>query len=200
MQQQRGEVVAESIRSQGRIAAAHEFDLGEADNVSRLFSTCEAKIGPVDVLVINHTHDVYETFDPAMVTNEPFGVSVTNAQSIDRHFAVNARASALMMREFLQRYLARKAQSGRIITLSTVLAHSRNVSYAASKHALVSYSMSAAREMGRYGITVNVVCPGATQTGYISPEAESQIAIETPLRRVGTAEDVADVITFLASE
>lgn len=200
MQQQSGEVIAESIRSQGRIAAAREFDLGEVDNVSRLFDACEAEIGPVDVLVINHTHDIHETFDPAMVTNEPFGVSITNAESIDLHFAVNARASALMMREYLQRYLARKARSGRIITLSTVLAHQRNVSYAASKHALVSYSMSAAGEMGKYGVTVNVVCPGATQTGYITPDDEGKVAARTPLGRVGTAEDVADVITFLASE
>ncbi len=74
-----------------------------------------------------------------------------------------------------------------------------NVSYAASKHAIESYSRSAAAELGRYGITVNVVAPGPIQTGYITPEQEAQIARSTPLGRAGIPEDVADVIVFLAS-
>ena len=81
-----------------------------------------------------------------------------------------------------------------------MLGHAGNISYAASKRALVSYSMSAAEEMGKYGITVNVVCPGATQTGYITPESEEWIINETPLGRLGQPEEIADVITFLASE
>jgi len=105
-----------------------------------------------------------------------------------------------MMREYLQRYISRKTQWGRIVNLTTVRAHPRNVSYAASKQALLSYSLSAALEMGKYGITVNVVCPGATQTGYISPENEPWIVQRTPLGRLGTPEDVADVIVFLVSE
>jgi 3-oxoacyl-[acyl-carrier protein] reductase len=54
--------------------------------------------------------------------------------------------------------------------------------------------------MGKYGIMVNIVAPGPIQTGYITPEAEAEIAAETPLRRVGWPEDVADAIVFLASE
>lgn len=138
-----------------------------------------------------------ETFDPALVQD---GIALTNAESIDRHFAVNARACALLMREYLQRHLAREARWGRIINLTTVLRHSRNVSYAASKRALVSYTMSAAEEMGKYGITANVVCPGPTQTGYITPESAAELVARTPLGRLGLPEDVADVITFLASE
>jgi NAD(P)-dependent dehydrogenase (short-subunit alcohol dehydrogenase family) len=72
--------------------------------------------------------------------------------------------------------------------------------YAASKHAIESYSRSAALEMGKYGITVNVAAPGPIQTGWLTPEQETQIATQTPLGRVGRPEDVADVIVFLASE
>ena len=54
--------------------------------------------------------------------------------------------------------------------------------------------------MGKYGITVNIVAPGPIQTGYITPEAEADIATNTPLGRVGSPEDVACVIVFLASE
>ena len=54
--------------------------------------------------------------------------------------------------------------------------------------------------MGKYGITANVVCPGATQTGYLTPENEEQLIAQTPLGRAGAPEDAADVIVFLASE
>ena len=91
---------------------------------------------------------------------------------------------------------------GRIINVSTdaASAHTANISYAASKHAIESYSRSAAAEMGKYGITVNIVAPGPIQTGYIRPELERDIATNAPLRRVGAPEDVADVIVLLASE
>ena len=107
-----------------------------------------------------------------------------------------------MMSEYTQRFLERKAETGRIINLSTDAAHAHesNVSYAASKHAIESYSRSAAIELGRYGITVNIVAPGPIQTGYLAPEEEAHIAANTPLRRIGKPEDVAGVIVFLASE
>ena len=74
------------------------------------------------------------------------------------------------------------------------------ISYGASKYAMESYTRAAAVELGRYGITANIVSPGPIQTGWISPELEAKIAEETPLGRVGYPEDVADVIVFLASE
>jgi 3-oxoacyl-[acyl-carrier protein] reductase len=200
MQQQPPDAIIDVIRSGGGTVAAAEFDLGETENIARLFNRCEGQLGPVDVLIVNHTHCVLETFDPAAVREERFRISLTTAEGIDRHFAVNARACALMMREYLERHIARKGRSGRIITLTTVLSHSRNISYAASKRAIVSYTLSGALEMGKYGVTCNVVCPGATQTGYITPESEKQLIAQTPLGRLGQPEDVADVIVFLASE
>jgi 3-oxoacyl-[acyl-carrier protein] reductase len=161
-----------------------------------------AELGAVDVLVNNHTHCVLETFDPALTSDEGGGVFLASAARIDAHFAINARACALMMAEYLQRYLKREASWGRIINVSTDAAHAHtaNISYAASKHAIESYSRSAASEMGKYGITVNIVAPGPIQTGYIAPEDEAAIATGTPLGRVGRPEDVADVVVFLASE
>jgi len=115
---------------------------------------------------------------------------------------VNARACALMVAEYTARCLQRKARWGRIINVSTDAAHchSANTSYAASKHAIESYSRSAAAELGKYGITVNIVAPSPIQTGYLTPQKESSIAAATPLGRIGRPEDVADVIVFLASE
>lgn len=202
MQQQSAEPLIQQIQSQGGIAFAHETDLANPDNIPLLFDLCEAKLCAVDVLVNNHTHCVLETFDPALTTNEGSGIYLTTAASIDAHFAVNARAYALMMSEYLKRYLKRNAKWGRIINVSTDAAHAHtaNISYAASKHAIESYSRSAASEMGKYGITVNIVAPGPIQTGWLTPDSEIDIAKHTPLRRVGKPEDVADVIVLLASE
>ncbi|MEW5976474.1 MAG: SDR family oxidoreductase [Acidobacteriota bacterium] len=196
------ESVVEEIRSQGGQAASWEADLGDAANIPLLFDQCEASLGPVDVLVNNHTYCRLDTFDPGLVTEEGFGIRLTTVENIDATFSVNTRAYALMMSEYIRRFLARKAKWGRIINLSTDAAHAHeaNVSYAASKHAIESYSRSAALEVGQYGITVNVVAPGPIQTGYITPGQEAEIAARTPLRRVGQPQDVADVIVFLASE
>jgi len=193
-QQQPAGPLVEAIEEAGGQAAAWEADLGDPANISRLFDRCEAALGPVDVLVNNHTYDVLETFDPARVTEEGFGVHMVSAAEIDAHFAVNARAYALLMAEYVQRFLARGG------TWDAAHAHVENVSYAASKHAIESYSRSAAAELGHYGITVNVVAPGPIQTGYITPEAEAEIAAGTPLGAVGEPEHVADAIVFLASE
>jgi len=202
MQQQPAEPLVRQIRAQGGDAVAHEADLADPGNIPRLFDLCEAELGPVDILVNNHTYCVLETFDPAQVTEQGFGIHLVSVAEIDAHFAVNARAYALMMAEYVKRYLKRGARWGRIINLSTDAAHAHeaNVSYAASKHAIESYSRSAAAEMGKYGITVNVVAPGPIQTGYLRPDQEAEIAASTPLRRVGTPEDVAGVVVFLASE
>ena len=146
--------------------------------------------------------DSAEAVDPATLSSQQKFERDYFLAHIDAHFAVNARAYALMMAEYLKRYLGRGADWGRIINLSTDAAHRHeiNVSYAASKHAIESYSRSAAAEMGKYGITVNIVAPGPIQTGYLRPEQEAEIAAGAPLRRVGRPEDVADVIVFLASE
>ena len=202
MQQQPPDALIRHIRDRGGIAMAHEADLADPDNSPLLFDLCESQLGPVDILVNNHTYCVLETFDPALVTEQGGGVRLTTSATIDAHFAINARAYALMMAEYLKRYLARKAEWGRIINVSTDAAHAHvaNITYAASKHAIESYSRSAAAEMGKYGITVNIVAPGPIQTGYITAEAEADIAAGTPLGRVGEPEDVANVIVFLASE
>ncbi|MHB9032298.1 MAG: SDR family NAD(P)-dependent oxidoreductase [Anaerolineae bacterium] len=201
-QQQTCKSAIEYIRAQGVKAVAQEADLANPAVIAHLFEECEAKLGPVDILVNNHTHCVQETFDPALVSDQGFPVTLLSADGIDRHMQINTRAYALAMREYVLRYLARGARWGRIINISTDAAHAHlgNVNYAASKHAIESYTRSAAVELGKYGITINNVAPGPIQTGYISPEAETEIARGTPLGRVGQPRDVADVVVFLASE
>lgn len=201
--------VVRAICDQGGRAEAWEADLADPAVILQLFDHTEEAFGPVDVLVNNAAHWEADTFIPLGM--EPYNQLVElwtsrsmpiTPESHDRHFAVNSRAVALMMAEYVRRHIERGARWGRIINVSTDGAYCfpGEVSYGASKAALEAYSRSAAKEVGKYGITVNIVAPGPIQTGWITPELEEKILPTIPLGRVGQPEDVADVIVFLASE
>lgn len=202
------ERVVEDIRAAGGTAAAWECNLADPDTIPRLFDEAEAAFGRVDVLVNNAADWQGDTFIPrgqpqANTIPERWSEQGTiSAATHDRHFAVNSRAVALMMAEFLRRHIQRQGTWGRIINISTDGAYCfpGEVSYGASKAALEAWSRSAAAEMAQFGITVNIVSPGPIQTDWITPELEPEIVASIPLGRLGQPEDVADVILFLASE
>jgi 3-oxoacyl-[acyl-carrier protein] reductase len=115
---------------------------------------------------------------------------------------VNCRATGLMMAELARHHVAERRSWGRIVNLSTdgAPAFAGEVSYGATKYAVEALSRAAALELGALGITVNVVSPGPIQTGYITEGAMVRIAERTPLGRVGTPQDIADVVGFLCSD
>jgi 3-oxoacyl-[acyl-carrier protein] reductase len=201
--------VVQEIRDAGGRAECWEADLGMSANIPALFDRAEQAFGPVEILINNHAHCQCDTLLPSGAEQwnrgpEEFygGASTTvTADGIDRHFAVNTRAVALMMAEFARRHISRSARWGRIVNLSTSSeGFAGEVSYGASKHALESFSRAGASELGRHGITVNVVIPGPTQTGYINAELAERCVAETPLGRLGEPEDIADAIVLLASD
>jgi 3-oxoacyl-[acyl-carrier protein] reductase len=200
--------VVQAIRGSGGRAEAMETDLADSANIPHLFDRAEAALGAVDVLVNNAAHCRADTFIPPSAAGidarapSGFATEPITPEAHDLHFAVNSRAAALMMAEFARRHVKRGARWGRIINVSTDGASGfrGEVSYGASKHAMESYSRAAASELGRYGITVNVVSLGPVQTGWITPELEERCRAEIPLGRIGQPEDVADVILFFASE
>jgi len=201
------EDVTRSIRALGVRCHAREADLSDPGNIPLLIDEAERSFGKVDILVNNAAHDRPDSFLPAgeLPASGLFGgdysLRTISASSHDEHFAVNCRAAALLMAEFARRHIARKSSWGRIINISTdgASGHGWNVSYAASKYASESYARAAAAELGPYGITVNVVSPGAVQTGWL-PENEAEILAKSyPLRRIGTPDDIAAAVVFFAS-
>lgn len=201
------EGVIRSIRALGVRCEAWETDLADPVNIPRLLDKAEAALGRVDILVNNADHDRPDSFLPAgeLPAAGLFGgdylLRTVSAESHDEHFAVNCRAVALLMAEFAARHIARKSGWGRIVNISTdgASGHAWNVSYGASKYAGESYTRAAAAELGPYGITVNTVSPGAVQTGWLTSEAADALAKTYPLRRIGTPEDIASAVVFLAS-
>jgi 3-oxoacyl-[acyl-carrier protein] reductase len=202
------EVLAE-IRKTGIDAFAWECDLSDAGAIPKLFDEVERLLGPVEILVNNAAYWEADTFVPPgaelsnnlveLWTDRP---RATTAALIDRILAVNTRAVALTMAEFAARHIGWKAQWGRIINVSTAGAERfpSEVTYGASKFAVESYTRSAASELGKFGITVNVVSLGPVQTGWITPDLERELLPTIPMGRVGAPGDVADVVLFLASE
>ena len=198
--------VVDAIRKTGGKIEAVPVDLAGPVVIPQLFDQAEKVFGPVDILVNNAAYDAPDTFmsmdaqTNKTVWDSPIGP--ITAESHDKHFAVNSRAVALMMAEYARRLVDRGADWGRIINVSTdgASGFATEVSYGASKHAMESYSRAAAKELGKYGVTVNVVSLGAIQTGWIAADLEREVAAQTPLCRIGKPDDVADVIIFLASE
>jgi 3-oxoacyl-[acyl-carrier protein] reductase len=207
-QRKSADEVVKAIREQSARAEAFEADLADPGVIPQLFDHAEKAFGPVDVLVNNAAQCDADTFTPQSQLSaesravDDFPMRTITAETHDRHFAVNSRAVALMMAEYSRRIVERNARWGRIINVSTdgASGFGTEVSYGASKHAMESYSRAAAKELGRYGITVNVVSLGPIQTGWIPDDMEKKIASGTPLGRVGQPGDVADVIVYLASE
>lgn len=202
-----GEVVVD-IRDNCGNAEAWEADLSDPGIIPQLFDRATEAFGPVDVLINNAAHWEPDTFAPLDLGAQAESVerwskpATITPGSHDRHFAVNSRGVALMMAEFARRHVQRGADWGRIINISTDGAYCfpSDISYGASKFAIEAYSRSAASELGKYGITVNVISPGPIQTGYITPELEKDIILDTPMGRVGQPEDIADAVVFFASE
>ena len=201
--------VVGAIRAAGGQADSAEADLRDVAAIPLLFDKAEAAFGGVEILINNATYWQADSLIPANAAPDQrpgahgggTPTLETTAAIHDAHFAVNSRAVALMMTEFARRHVARRATWGRIINLTTGAPKGfpGEVSYGASKHALESYSYSAAAEYGRFGITVNIVAPGPTQTGWITPDFAPQIIAHTPLGRLGYPDDLADLIVFVAS-
>ncbi|WP_433282644.1 SDR family oxidoreductase [Micromonospora sp. CA-244673] len=169
----------------GAATAATEADLSDPDAAAAVLETVERELGPVTALVLAHCESVDS------------GLLDTTVESFDRHFAVNARASWLLIREYAQRFQGAHG-TGRIISLTSD--HTAgNLPYGASKGALDRITLAAARELAHLGVTANAVNPGPTDTGWMTAEVKDAVLRSTPLGRLGLPQDCANLVAFLCS-
>jgi len=196
----RADFVVESIRAGGGHALAIEADLSDQGSVPALYDAAERELGPVQILVNNASGWVGDTFAPQATDRFGRSQNAVTARTIDQVLAVDARAAALLIAEFARRHIARAGQWGRIVGLTSGDADGfpEEVSYGAAKAAQVSFTLSAAGELARHGVTANVVHPPITDTGWINTQTAA--AARSAGRRVATPKEVAEVIAFLASD
>ena len=167
-------------------------DVTSASDVDAAFSTVEEALGPVEVLVAN----AGITDDQLLLRMSEESFASVLDTNLTAAYRVAKRASSKMLR----------ARWGRLVFVSSVVGLSGSAgqaSYAASKAGLVGFSRSLARELGTRGITSNVVAPGFIETDMTAdlPEARrEQILASIPAGRMASAEEVAAVIAFLASD
>lgn len=159
-------------------------DLASTSGPTRLVERVSSDRGPIQALVLSHAHDIES------------GILNTTAESFDRHTAVNARASLLMIAAFARQV---DATGGAIIAFTSD--HTTgNLPYGASKGALDRIVISAARELGPLRISANVVNPGPIDTGWMDGPTRDQLPAHHPLGRLGTPHDIARVTAFLLSD
>jgi 3-oxoacyl-[acyl-carrier protein] reductase len=198
-----GERVVERIRAGGGQAIGVEADLLDPATPAALFDVAERDLGPVDILVNNATGWVSgDSFTAGVV--DPVGrtAPAVSAELIDRTFGVDARAAALLIAELARRHLARGGTWGRIVGLTSggPQGFPSEVTYGAAKAALDNYTMAAAHELGRSGITANVVHPPVTDTGWVNDVVRSFVETSTDHFHVAQPDDVARVIAWLCSD
>ena len=161
----------------------HDCDLSTPDGPEALVAEVVRDRGPIDALVLSHAHDVES------------GLLDTTAESFDRHVAVNARATLLLIAAF-----ARQVPEGGGAVVALTSDHTTgNLPYGASKGALDRIVISAARELGPMGISANVLNPGPIDTGWMDDGTRDALVPHHPLGRLGEPGDIAEVVTFLLS-
>jgi len=196
-----GAVVA-GIEAAGGRAVAVQADLLDPGTPAALFDRAEQDLGPVDILVNNATGWLADTFTAQ--TGDRLGRSLrpVTAASWRQQFGVDAMAPALLIAEFARRHVGRGADWGRIVGLTSGggLGFPEEVSYGAAKAAQENYTMSAALELGRYGITANMVHPPVTDTGWVTDAVRGAVAAHPAMLHIASPAQVAEVIAYLVSD
>lgn len=167
-------------------------DVSNFEDCERFIKEIIEEFGKIDVLV-NNAGITKDTLIMRMKKEDFEGVIDVNLVGT---FNVTKNVISHMM----------KARSGRIINISSVVGISGNAgqtNYSASKAGIIGFTKSLAKEVGSRGILVNAVAPGFIETQMtqsLKDEIKEEIAKTIPLKRMGTAEDVANVVKFLSSE
>ena len=181
--------VEKQLRALGADYMVLENDISDESYVKEIFDKVIERYNTVEILVNNAAScDIF-----GMDTTETLTQSV-----IDDTMAVNIKGTLLMIREFVRR----RKSPGRIINISTDSARvfAGQIIYGASKATIEALTRSISYEVGKYGITVNCVAPGPTQTGYIDAESEKRVLPEIPLGKLIAPQNIADAILFLAGD
>ena len=182
----------EELQALGRRAWAHQASVSDKPAVRAMVGAVEAQAGGIDILVNNAGH------------GQVVPLALMEEQDWDAMMAVHLKGAFLCTQAVLRGMVKRRA--GRIINVSSlagVKMMQAPVHYATAKAGLKGFTESLAKEIGRYGITVNCIAPGILDEGVSDnlPEARKEEYLRhCAMRRVGTLTEAAEVVAFLASD
>ena len=187
-------VVAEIAKRHGTRALAVPGDMSNEADILAMIDVTEQKLGPLDVLVNN----------AAALGSGP--ITKYSEAEWNYIFQVNVTGAFTASKEFIRRLLD-SGRTGRIVNIASQAAFlgstSGHLPYDSSKGALVSMTRAIAREVAPKGINVNAIAPGMIRTemvaGRLAADEDKYLA-RIPLHRIATVEEIADIVTFLASE
>jgi NAD(P)-dependent dehydrogenase (short-subunit alcohol dehydrogenase family) len=167
-------------RNRDRIAA-FDVNLELPSAIPILFDDVETSMGSVEVLVMCHC----ESVDSDILN--------TTVESFDRCFAINARATWILIREYALRCQA-EFGTGPILAMTSD-ATVGNMPYGARKCTIDRITLAAARELSHLGVTASVINPGPTDTGWMDDKLKAVIREDTPLGRLGLPDDAANLVS-----
>jgi 3-oxoacyl-[acyl-carrier protein] reductase len=184
------ELLAEELRGTGRRVELLPGDLADPVVPARIVSAAGDALGPLGALVMCHC----ESVDSSILD--------TTVESFDRHYAVNVRASWLLLKAFAGQVpigadTAGGAGGAVIALTSDHTAH--NLPYGATKGALDRLVLAGTHELADRGIRTNVINPGPIDTGWMDEATRAACAAQTPGGEIGTPDTVADLVRFLLS-
>ena len=185
----------EAVVSAGGSAAPFPADVADSDQVEEMMQAVLERFGRVDILVNN-----------AGVAGPSLLVRDTPPSAWERTFAVNMTGVFLCSRTVLPHMMERR--SGKIVNISSLagrrISKLGGADYTASKYAVIGFSKHLAFEAAAFGITVNVVCPGATLTPFIRDKTteafRGEVGRQVPLGRWIAPEEQAEAVLFLVSD
>jgi len=181
--------LARDLSAIGVKVESMEADLRSPGAPARLFAAAVQSLGHVDILIANHAYSTSGS------------IANVTAEEIDAHLQINVRATLLLIKEFAAHHDGRRG--GRVVLMTSgqhLEPMPKEIAYVASKGALHQLTKSLSRDLVRRGITVNAINPGATDTGYATPELYHEVLKQEPQGRWGQPEDTARLIGWLVSE
>jgi 3-oxoacyl-[acyl-carrier protein] reductase len=178
------EDLAAELVSKGARVEVISLDLADPAGPQILMDTAASRVGPVDALVMSHCESVDS------------GLLDTTVESFDRHYAVNVRATWLLLAAFARQLPSTGGAAIALTSDHTV----RNLPYGATKGALDRLVLAAAHELGNRGLRANVINPGPIDTGWMTDDVRADGLAKQPTGRLGTPTDIANLVRFLLSE